>query len=312
MPAQTLFTYLQQTQRFLRDQRSELWNPADLIDYVNQARREIAMRAQCVRVVPRISGSIGAVTINNGGSLYSAPTLSVSAPDSPAGTLVYPNGAQAVGTVTQIGGVITDIFMDFGGDGYFQPGVQINDPTGSGADLTPVILEPILTANFAQEVYNFKDVDLSDFPGVESIYAVLSVSIIYANTRFSVAIYSFPQYQALIRGYAPGNYYYVPCLGAQYGRGVDGSFYLYPPPSQQLQMEWDCVCLPQDLISDQSEEAIPQPWGDAVPYYAAHLAFLEIGNLNAARAYSEMFDDRVKRFGAYTLPGRAINPYGRP
>lgn len=310
--AATLFTYMKQMQRFLRDSKSELFDPGDLIEYINQARREVAMRAQCVRVVPRISGSIGAVTIINGGSGYTNPTLVVSSPDSPAGTITYPNGAQANGTVTLTGGVVTSIFMDFGGDGYFQPSVSISDPTGTGAVLEPVILEPILTANFAQEVYRFQDVDLSDWPGVESIYAVLSVSLLYANSRYSVLVYSFPQYQAMIRQYQPGAYYYIPCMGAQYGRGTGGSFYLYPPPSQVLQMEWDCVCLPQDLISDQSEEAIPAPWVDAVPFYATHLAFLELQNLNSARLYKDLFDERMHRYGGYALPGRAISPYGRP
>lgn len=310
--AATLFDYMKMCQNFLRDRNIELINPENLITYINQARREVAMRAQCVRVVPRISGSIGRVNILNGGTGYTDPTLLVSAPDSPGGTIIYPNGAQANGTVTLTAGVVTSVFMDFGGDGYFQPTVSISDPTGTGAELEPVILEPILTANFAQEVYNFKDVDLSDFPGVESIYAVLSVSIIYANSRFSVLVYSFPQYQALIRQYGPGMYMYVPCMGAQYGRGVNGSFYLYPVPSQQLQQEWDCVCLPQDLISDQSEEAIPAPWCDAVPYWATHLAYLELQNHNSARAFKDLFDERMKRFGAYALPGRAISPYGRP
>lgn len=307
----SLFTYLQATQNFLRDTSQQLEDPATLVNYINRARREVAMRAQCVRILPPISAPIVSANIISGGNNYSDPVVTISAPDSPGGQRLFPNGSQATGTATQIGGVIDNVYIIYGGDGYFQPQITITDPTGTGADIQAVT-GPILTANFAQEVYNFSDVDLSIFPGVESIYAVLSVSLLYANSRYSVLVYSFPQYQAMIRQYGAGAYYYTPCMGAQYGRGSRGSLYLYPPPSQLLQMEWDCVCLPSDLESDLDFEAIPEPWTDAVPYYAASLAYMEIQNLNFARYYDEKFTERVTRFGAYTLPGRATSMYGRP
>lgn len=307
----SLFTYARQVQRFIRDGNQKLVDFEDIINYVNQARREVAMRAQCIRILPPISAPIISAAILNGGTGYTNPMVEISAPDVPGGQLLNPNGAQAVGAATQINGIITSVDITYGGDGYYQPVIQINDPTGLGSEIQPNI-GPILTANPYQEVYNFSDVDLSNFPGVESIYAVLSVSLIYANGRYSVLVYSFPQYQATIRQYGPGNYFYVPCMGAQYGRGAGGSFYLYPPPSQSLSMEWDCVCLPSDLTSDLDHDPIPSPWTDAVPYWAAHLAFLEIQNMNSARAYKDMFDERMTRFGAYALPGRAISPYGRP
>lgn len=307
----SLFTYLQAVQNFLRDTSQQLEDPATLINYINRARREVAMRAQCVRILPPISAPIVSTNIISGGNNYSNPIVTISAPDSPGGQRLYPNGSQATGTATQIGGVIDNVYITYGGDGYFQPQITITDPTGTGADIQAVT-GPILTANFAQEVYNFSDVDLSIFPGVESIYAVLNVSLLYANSRYSPIIYSFPQYQALIRQYGPGMYYYTPCMGAQYGRGAMGSFYLYPPSSQILQMEWDCCCLPSALESDLDFCPIPDPWTDAVPYYAAHLAYLELQNHNFARSFEEMFDRRMSRFGAYTLPGRATSMYGRP
>lgn len=307
----TLFQYTRQVQRFIRDGKQELVDFEDIVDYCNQARREVAMRAQCVRRFPPISAPIISAAILNGGTDYTNPTVEISTPDVPGGQLLNPNGAQAVGVATQSGGVINNVYITYGGDGYYQPVIQIKDPTGTGAEIQPNI-GPILTANPYQEVYNFSDVDLSVFPGVESIYAVLSVNLIYANGRYSVLVYSFSQYQAMIRQYGPGNYFYIPCMGAQYGRGAGGSFYLYPPASQSLSMEWDCVCLPSPLTSDNDYEAIPDPWTDAVPFYAAHLAFLELQNHNNSRAFLERFDERMHRFGAYALPGRAISPYGRP
>ena len=76
-------------------------------------------------------------------------------------------------------------------------------------------------------------------------------------------------------------------------------------------MEWDCFCLPKDLNDDDDYEAIPKPWTDAVPYFAAHLCYLGLQNLNAAQYYMNLYDEMVHRYSAYARPGRHINPYGR-
>jgi hypothetical protein len=76
-------------------------------------------------------------------------------------------------------------------------------------------------------------------------------------------------------------------------------------------MEWDCFCLPIDLETDDDPEAIPLPWTECVPYFAAHLAFLEMQNLNAGGFYLQLFEKMMHDFSAYARPGRAINPYGR-
>lgn len=306
----SLFTYLQATQNFIRDTSQRLVDPGTLVNYINRARREVAMRSDCIRILPPISGPVVSTAIVSGGTGYTAPVLTFSTPDSPGGRAVNPAGAQATGVATQSGGVVNNAYVTYGGDGYFAPAATISDPTGTGAVVTAKT-SAVLTANYAQEVYRFADVDLSIFPGVASIHAVRSVSILYANSRYTVLVYSFSQYQALIRLYGPGMFQYTPSMGAQVGRGTAGSFYLYPVPSQTYQMEWDCSCLPSDLTSDLDYEPVPDPYTDAVPYFAAHLAYLELQNYNAARLYSEMFDERVTRFGSYTLRGRGINPYGR-
>ena len=306
---QSLFDYMKATQRLLRDARCELIDPQDLIEYVNTARREVAMRAQCLRRLTPISGAILSIDVTAGGTGYTAPVVTISAPDFPSGTLPYPNGAQATAICSVEGGVITSVNMTFGGAGYFQPVVTITDPHGTGCTLSPNLTGFNELAQ-GQEVYPFSNVDLSMFPGVASIYMIRSVSIIYANYRYSLPCYSFSTYQANIRQY-PFQYQYVPTICAQFGQGTDGSFYFYPIPSTAYQMEWDAFCLPNDLVDDQSTEALPQPRSEAVNYFAAHLAFLELQNWNSARGMLELFDQFVTRYGAYARPGRVSNPYGR-
>jgi hypothetical protein len=305
-----LFEYLKTSQRFLADKKQDRINPEDLIVYINRARREVAMRAMCCRVLTPISGAIIGITPTAGGTGYTNPTVVISAPDFPSGALPLPNGAQATATANVIGGVVTSYNVVFGGAGYFQPQITVTDPTGTGAT-AQASMSFINQLSQGQEVYPFSAVNLSAFPGLRAVYMVKSVSILYANFRYSLPVYAFSTYQAMIRQYALV-YRYVPFFAAQYGQGTQGNFYLFPIPSQSYQLEWDCFCLPIDLLDDTTVEAIPDPWTDAVPYFAVALAYQQLQNLNFARAYSQMFNEQLGIYGRSARPGRYTNPYGRP
>ncbi len=306
----TLNSYVADVQTFLADSNQEMLDPQDIIKYVNRARREIAIRTQCVRVLTPITGAVIGGSVVSGGSGYtSSPTITLTAPDFPSGQGPYPNGSQGSVTAVVSGGSITGVNVSYGGAGYWQPSFSITDLTGTGATVTPT-LSTLNQLSQGKEVYNFSDADLSPFPGVQSIYAIQSVSILYSGFRYSLICYSFSTYQALIRIWAQ-QWQYVPCVVAQYGQGTNGSFYMYPIPSQAYQMEWDCYCLPQDLITDLSVEVLPDPWTDAVAYYAAHLSYLSIQNFNAARMYEDLFNRRCLGFSNAARVSRVVNPYGR-
>src|ERR1700721_2189055 len=304
MPA-SLFSYLKQVGRFLRDGNMELEDDGDLLEYVNQARRETAMRAQCIRILPAISNPIVSCEVTAGGFGHPNPTVTITPPDFPSGFLPMPNGAQATAQATVISGVIVSVNIIYGGAGYFQPQISISDPTGTGFEGT-LTTSKVNTLNLGQEAYPFSSIDLSQNPGVESVYLVRGVSVIFSNYRYSLPIFSFSTYQSMIRQYVASQFQYVPAYGAQFGQGTSGSFFLYPPPSQTFQLEYDCQCLPQDLIDDQSVEAIPQPWTDAVPFYPPHWAYLRLQNGTRPRLYKDLYEERMKNFRAYVSPGRMI------
>jgi hypothetical protein len=311
----TLNNYLEDVQTFLRDVNQDLLDPQDIIKYINRARREIALRTQCIRVLTPITGSvIGGSVVAGGHGYSSSPTITLTAPDFPSGAGPYPNGSQGSVTANVSGGSITGVNVIYGGYGYWQPSFSITDATGVGATVTPTLntfgLGKINQLDQGREVYKFSEADLAPFPGVKSVYAIQSVSILYSGFRYSLICYSFSTHQALIRIWAQ-QWQYVPCVCAQYGQGVNGSFYVYPIPSQPYQMEWDCYCLPQDLITDLSVEAIPDPWTDAVAYWAAHLCYLSIQNFNAAKFYEDMFNRRCLGYSNAARISRATNMDGR-
>lgn len=304
-----LFDYMQDVQRLLRDGSQELVNPQDLITYINRARTQVAMQSQSIRRLPPISGGITTITVDDGGSGYTAPTATITAPDAPSGYGSDPAGLQATAQVNISGGVITSIDVTEGGSGYFNPQVTITDATGSGAEATAATSSITKTA-YAQEVYNFSSIPLDTFPGVESVLAIRSVTILYSNYRYGLLRYPFSTYQYMIRQY-PTQYIYVPAFCTQFGQGVDGSLYMYPLPSQAYQYELDCTCLPSPLTSNTSVEALPEPWRQAVAKYAAYLAFQELQNLNYANWYLKQFTEFMHQYGAAARPGTTPNPYGR-
>lgn len=301
--------YLKQCQRLLRDGDQKLVNPADLIDWINLARRRLAQQTQCIRVLSPISGQVSTISVTAGGSGYSAtPTITISEPDFPSHEGAFPNGAQATASAVVTAGVITDIQVDYGGAGYFQPTVTITDSTGSGATATAET-SPLSVTQQGKEVYTFADIPLDNFPGVGEVLAVKSVSFIYANYRYSLPCYSFSTYQARIRQY-PTQYQYVPTMCAQFGQGVNGSIYMYPLPSTAYQFEFDCICLPIDLTSDDDPEAIPLPWTDAVPFLAVSYAYRSLQNPNFASYYEQSYENYMKMHSTAARPGRRVNPYG--
>ncbi len=306
----SLNTYLRQTQRFLRDANQELLNPLDLIDYINQARREIALRAECIRILPPTSGALVSASVTAGGQGYTAPVVTVSLPDSPSGAGTYPSGNQATASAITAMGSITSILITYGGYGYFQPSIAITDPTGSGAAAVPV-MQTLASTVPGQEVYPFSAFPISSFPGIASIHQVKSLSVIFSQFRYTLRYKSFSEYQALIRQYSSGFYQYVPSTFSQFGQGASGSLYVYPIPNQPYQLEADCLCLPLNLAVDADYEVLPDPWTDLVPYYAAHLAYLELQNFNFAKGYLDMFGEKMARFGCGVRGGRAPNMYGR-
>jgi hypothetical protein len=68
----------------------------------------------------------------------------------------------------------------------------------------------------------------------------------------------------------------VPTVMAQEGQGLSGTFYFSPVPNAVGTASFDVACLPVPLVNDSTPEAIPALWTDAVPFYAAWLAMMQL------------------------------------
>lgn len=92
----------------------------------------------------------------------------------------------------------------------------------------------------------------------------------------------------------------LPTDWSQYGQGIGGSIYLDPVPDQDYVLNVDCVCQPVDLVDDTTVEAIPYPWTDVVPFYAAWYA------LTSANRQTDA-DKMMERVQLYMSKARTIS-----
>lgn len=99
----------------------------------------------------------------------------------------------------------------------------------------------------------------------------------------------------------------APTSWAEYAQGQTGSFFVDPLPDLIYTLTADTVCVPIPLVDDTTVEAIPYPWTDAIPYFAAYLALLS-SQTNARRAdaeayfsYYQTFVQRARQFSNPSL-----------
>jgi hypothetical protein len=79
------------------------------------------------------------------------------------------------------------------------------------------------------------------------------------------------QLQAYGRSFNVGVFSY-PMVWSTSGVGVNNKLWLFPAPSSANEMEWDATFLPAPLNTNDDYEAIPDPFTNAVQFWAARLA----------------------------------------
>lgn len=309
----TLTQYRTATQRLLGTTANQaLYSDANLNAYINTARGQVAIEGQCIRALPPISGAISSIAVTSGGTGWQGNAqVVISAPDLASGQPPTPLGAQATATATA-SSAVTAVTVLSGGAGYFAPLVTFSG-TGQGTVAVATISGVNQTVQ-GQEVYPFSAVSpMVAVPGsgIQAVFMVNSVSVLWGNSRYTLEHCGWSKFQALARNYSPG-YQDVPAIWAQFGQGNAGSLYVQPVPNTAYAWEWDVCCTPIDLTSDNDVDAIPFPWSDCVPYYAAYLAFSQSQRFADADRMTQEFERFMKRARTMSQPRGVNNWYGRP
>lgn len=161
-----------------------------------------------------------------------------------------------------------------------------------------------------QRQYNFSDIDLTaPTAGISGVFNIRFAWYLVGEGQKSLR----PRPWAWFSAYRLNNP--VPPTGApvvwsQYGQGDSGSIFIDPIPDIDYTLPLDTVCVPANLVDDTTVEAIPYPWTDAVPYFAAYLALLSAQS-GARQADADRMMQRYTEFKnkARTYSNPSILPY---
>lgn len=157
-----------------------------------------------------------------------------------------------------------------------------------------------LPVTSASRTYNFSSVTLPNAPsGTQGIFNIRQTWVTVGSGQVWLHPRSFEWFSL----YALNNV--VPPTGqpvrwCQFGQGVTGSLYFDPLPDQNYTITTDTVCYPDNLATDGDPEAIPYPWTDVVPFYAAWYA------LCAAQRFADA-DKMMERVHLYMQRARAMS-----
>ncbi|KKK58499.1 hypothetical protein LCGC14_3043820 [marine sediment metagenome] len=93
-----------------------------------------------------------------------------------------------------------------------------------------------------------------------------------------------------------------PTTWAQLKQGIAATLYFYPLPDTTFTVNLDCVCEPIDLTDNNTVEAIPYPFTDAVPFLAAYYAYMSVQRQDHADTMMTRYRDELTKGRATSTP----------
>lgn len=290
--------YINDVRLLIHDTNAADFTDSTLTNFINQARTRVAQDTHCVRGFLSVTGgtalntiagkenylydgTIGGVTVTNGGSGYVNPSITFTNASGDTGV-----GAAAIPVV--VGGVVAGINMTNWGQGYgLAPSVNINDVSGTGAVAAATALTNILD--------------------------ILSITTIWGQERVMHGFMGFSAFQTWCRQLL--NNESVPSIFTLH-QGIKQTF-LFQIPDQAYAMEWDILTLPTPLVNNTDVDAqVVAPWNDAVQLFAAHLCMASLQLFSQADYWYTgrpenpgKYDTRIKQLPARAFSRRVFNPY---
>jgi hypothetical protein len=291
--------YIPEVQRLLHDPLASYYPVSDLTAYINTARGQIAADGECIRVLLPSTGPLAGVNVTAGGSGYTTPpTVVITGP-----------GTGATATAVLFSGSVASVTVTNGGTGY-DTTTTISFTGGGGTGATATATVNVWNAVQGQEVYTYASANsiAQLTTGVQGVIGVRSISVSWGSQKPTLQEWPWTDFQAYLRSNNTGLQSW-PAVWARYGQGANGSVYVYPLPSQIMQWDWDVNCYPIALAQDTDPEAIPWPWTDCVPYYAAYLAYDNSQRKGDSDRMLEIFEKFMRRARKMSETDFVPDPY---
>lgn len=272
-----LTTYTTQTRRLIHDANAQFWAAQEITDDINLACSKVVADCASLRTlvtalpqatITAASWSAGVATVTIG-----AHTLQVGDPLNVSG--VNPSGYNVSGaTISAVTSTTVSYAVAANPGAYVSGGILIADlETTAGVEQYAFPSVP-LSAN--STVYNQPSID------------VLGVNILQGSVRYTMRYLPWTRFNAMLRSMV--NFQQLPRYFSVTGQGT---FWLAPIPDQTYVMECDVVYQPPTLVSGTDDDGQNYPFTEAVPYYAAYLAFLARRRRDAAEDMIGLYNQRI-------------------
>lgn len=290
----TLQDYINQVRALVHDTNAADFTDSTLVSFINQARARVAMDTHCIRGFLSVNGgsalntiggqenyiyngTVGGITVTDGGANYTNPTV----------TLTGGTGTAATASAVLTNGVITAINMTNWGINYGSaPTVTITDSTGTGASAKATVLTNVLD--------------------------ILSITVIWGNERIVFGWCSFTMFQTYFRSLVQVED--VPSVFTIH-QGIQ-QIYMSLVPDQVYTMEWDILTMPTPLVANADiDTQVIAPWNDAVQFFACFLCMASLQLFQQAKFWYEpekksgIYDQRIRQLPATAFSRRIFNPY---
>lgn len=177
---------------------------------------------------------------------------------------------------------------------------------GAGQPGSPVFQNFTTITNVEKYSYGYINPFLkANNAGVRGVVDVIDLAVSWGGNRPVLNWLPWDDLQAYARAY---NYLVTsyPFLWSTSGSGSKGQIWLFPVPQMtaiatatttssapQGEMEADCTCLPTYLYTNDDYEAMPDSVTDAVPFLAAHYAFLNSQRFSMAAVMKSLYEERL-------------------
>ena len=278
-----LTAYIGATQRLLHDTAGQRYSTTDLTTYINEARSQLAVEAECVRFLYGLDGMYTLTGTFTSGSPVVTGITSTTGLQTGWGLYGSKVANNATITVVSSGTITMSANATASGSATFTTQIQ----TVANQEIYPI------PTNVAPEL------GIADVIGVRSI--AVNFGGAQGSNQYMLETCDFSELQAYYRFYGP-NLVGNPAKWARYNDNI----YMRPVPSQAYPMQWDTVCTVIDLTSDTTIEAIPKLFTYCVPYYAAYLALMNGQRAQDADGMYKLYDQFAKR--ARTFYQRTMTP----
>jgi uncharacterized CHY-type Zn-finger protein len=214
------------------------------------------------------------------------------------GQAPFGTGAQAGNMI--VGGIIPNMLPNSAANNANEPGA-VATPSNSFTTLPGTEVYTYSYANpYLQQQYT----------GYKSVIYVFNVSVSWGGSRPTLTWTTWDNLQAYCRSYNQGVNSY-PQVWSQKGVGENGQVWLFPVPINTpfSEMEWECVCTPTSLYTNDDYDVIPESYQGCIKYYACYLAYMGQQRTGMAEIMRGLFDEQILINGVATDWGHVENYY---